>query len=42
VCVCVRVCEAKRSLEVLGGDKDRQLHTLWKKTKISEILHPKP
>ena len=30
--------EAKRSLEVLGGDKDRQLHTLWKETKIGEIL----
>ena len=27
-----------RSLEVLGGDKDRQLHTLWKETKIGEIL----
>jgi hypothetical protein len=30
--------EAQRSLEVLGGDKDRQLHTLWKETKIGEIL----
>jgi uncharacterized protein YacL (UPF0231 family) len=30
--------EAKRSLEVLGGDKDRQLHILWKETKIGEIL----
>jgi hypothetical protein len=30
--------EAKRSLEVLGGNKDRQLHTLWKETKIGEIL----
>jgi len=30
--------EAKRSLEVLGGDKDRQVHTLWKETKIGEIL----
>jgi hypothetical protein len=30
--------EAKRSLEVLGGDKDRQLHALWKETKIGEIL----
>jgi hypothetical protein len=30
--------EAKRSLEVLGGDKDRQLQTLWKETKIGEIL----
>ena len=30
--------EAKRSLEVLEGDKDRQLHTLWKETKIGEIL----
>jgi len=30
--------EAKRSLEVLGGDKDRQLHTLRKETKIGEIL----
>jgi len=28
--------EAKRSLEVLGGDKDRQLHTLWKETKIKQ------
>jgi len=30
--------EAKRILEVLGGDKDRQLHTLWKETKMGEIL----
>ena len=30
--------EAKRSLEVLGGDKDRHLHTIWKETKIGEIL----
>ena len=30
--------EAKRSIEVLGGDKDRQLQTLWKETKIGEIL----
>ena len=26
--------EANRSLEILGGDKDRQLHTLWKETKV--------
>jgi hypothetical protein len=30
--------EAKRSLEILGGDKDRQLHTLWKETNIGKIL----
>ena len=24
--------------QVLEGDKDRQLHTLWKETKIGEIL----
>ena len=30
--------EANRSLEVLGGDKDRQLHTLWKETNIGKIL----
>ena len=27
-----------RSLEILGGDKDRQLHTLWKETNIGKIL----
>jgi hypothetical protein len=30
--------EANRSLEILGGDKDRQLHTLWKETNIGKIL----
>jgi hypothetical protein len=30
--------EANRSLEILGGDKDRQLHTLWKETNICKIL----
>jgi len=30
--------EANRSLEILGGDKDGQLHTLWKETNIGKIL----
>ena len=30
--------ETNRSLEILGGDKDRQLHTLWKETNIGKIL----
>ncbi len=30
--------EANRRLEILGGDKDRQLHTLWKETNIGKIL----
>ena len=30
--------EAKRSLEFIGGDKDRQLKHLWAETKIGEIL----
>ena len=30
--------KANRSLEILGGDKDRQLHTLWKETNIGKIL----
>ena len=30
--------EANRSLEILGGDKDRQLHTLWKETNIGKIF----
>ena len=30
--------EAKRSLEFIGGDQDRQLQQLWAETKIGDIL----
>jgi hypothetical protein len=30
--------EAKRSLELIGGDKDRQLKHLWEETRIGDIL----
>ena len=30
--------EAKRSLEFIGGDKDRQLKQLWEETRIVDIL----
>ena len=30
--------EAKRSLEFIGGDKDRQLKHLWEETRIGDIL----
>jgi hypothetical protein len=30
--------EAKRSLEFIGGDKDRQLKHLWEGTRIGDIL----
>jgi hypothetical protein len=30
--------EAKRSLEFMGGDKDRQLKHLWEGTRIGDIL----
>jgi len=30
--------EAKRDLEFIGGDKDRQLNQLWTETRIGSIL----
>ena len=30
--------EAKRNLEFIGGDKDRQLKHLWEETRIGDIL----
>ena len=30
--------EAKRNLEVIGGERDRQLQQLWAETKICDIL----
>ena len=30
--------EAKRNLEFIGGNQDRQLQQLWAKTKIGDIL----
>ena len=30
--------EAKRSLELIGGDTDRQLKQLWEETRIGDIL----
>ena len=30
--------EAKRNLEFIGGDQDRQLQQLWAETKIGDIL----
>jgi hypothetical protein len=30
--------EAKRNLEFIGGDQDRQLENLWAETGIGEIL----
>ena len=30
--------EAKRNLEFIGGDKDRQLKQLWEEAKIGDIL----
>ena len=30
--------EAKRNLELIGGDQDRQLQQLWAETKIGDIL----
>jgi hypothetical protein len=30
--------EAKRNLEFIGGERDRQLQQLWAETKIGDIL----
>ena len=30
--------EAKRNLEFIGGERDRQLQQLWAETKIGEIF----
>ena len=30
--------EAKRNLEFIGGERDRQLQQLWSETKIGDIL----
>jgi hypothetical protein len=38
LCAIAEHGEAKRDFEFIGEDKDRQLESLWKETKIGDIL----
>jgi hypothetical protein len=38
LCVITKHGEAKRDFEFIGEDKDRQFESLWRETKIGDLL----
>jgi hypothetical protein len=38
LCAITKHGEAKRNFEFIGGDKDKQLESLWKETNIGDVL----
>lgn len=38
LCAIIKHGEAKRDFEFIGADKDRQLESLWRETKIGDFL----